>query len=558
MTTLAQHGLIQYWVQLGHDGLALKAGFPSDQTVEVYDAWYGLPQNPYKKDTDIVRSEARNADLVLVLGGNLSGSTAEMIISAAERSKTGLPYGGGGALGVIVVNTKNTKYDNISTLKFNCHPDDLIKKIIDRYDILEDVKEEAVQLRIDQETALMKRGSVLASLYDAVMYEEGDPRIYHGRLFSSVCLSEPKVKEEGKLEDVETVLDHKVKCLKDIITLSKRTLIYTEAVSSKDSPIIHQHHYGAKECGISHSDVKTEVPSSYVAMKSFASAGLVHAWVQLGHDGLPQQSGFPYEVKEIYDSWRDLEQGSYKEELELVDAEIDKSDLIIILGFGGNLTGKTAELVSKISERNYENLGRSLGIIILSENPTDMDKFATIKINQSPDVAVEKLVQNMDLENRISDNSPQKAVQISFNESSAEIADVGASASITIDKAMAVEEPKEAESTKSKCPDSSHRALIVDTLVQFKTIPEEDLRIHHGRMVSETCLEIPEHEVDVMEDKAYTIEFKVGKLIDLMRMSKKTILCIDALGSEPELTSKIDSPTCILNSLDETGQNRQT
>ena len=30
--------------QLGHDGLATEAGFPPDDNVEVYDAWYGLPQ----------------------------------------------------------------------------------------------------------------------------------------------------------------------------------------------------------------------------------------------------------------------------------------------------------------------------------------------------------------------------------------------------------------------------------------------------------------------------------------------------------------------------------
>ena len=32
------------FVQLGHDGLATEAGFPQDDNVEVYDAWYGLPQ----------------------------------------------------------------------------------------------------------------------------------------------------------------------------------------------------------------------------------------------------------------------------------------------------------------------------------------------------------------------------------------------------------------------------------------------------------------------------------------------------------------------------------
>ena len=45
--------------------MAVKAGFPPEKTVEVYDSWYGLPQNPYKKDTDTVLRETSTADLVL-------------------------------------------------------------------------------------------------------------------------------------------------------------------------------------------------------------------------------------------------------------------------------------------------------------------------------------------------------------------------------------------------------------------------------------------------------------------------------------------------------------
>ena len=65
LTALAKHGLVHFWVQLGHDGLAKKAGFSAEANVEVYDSWYGLPQNPYKKDTDTVRREAAEADLVI-------------------------------------------------------------------------------------------------------------------------------------------------------------------------------------------------------------------------------------------------------------------------------------------------------------------------------------------------------------------------------------------------------------------------------------------------------------------------------------------------------------
>ena len=33
--------------------------------MEVYDSWYDLPQNPYKKDTETVRREAAGSDLVI-------------------------------------------------------------------------------------------------------------------------------------------------------------------------------------------------------------------------------------------------------------------------------------------------------------------------------------------------------------------------------------------------------------------------------------------------------------------------------------------------------------
>ena len=47
------------------------------------------------------------------------------------------------------------------------------------------------------------------------------------------------------------------------------------------------------------------VPAGHAAAAAMARAGLVAAWVQLGHDGLPQEAGCPLAVREIYDSWRD-------------------------------------------------------------------------------------------------------------------------------------------------------------------------------------------------------------------------------------------------------------
>ena len=82
LAALQRHGMVQHWVQvtnlqkeevaerkhwvqscltsvdlleqLGHDGLAAEAGFPPDDNVEVYDAWYGLPQVPHWPDMSIL------------------------------------------------------------------------------------------------------------------------------------------------------------------------------------------------------------------------------------------------------------------------------------------------------------------------------------------------------------------------------------------------------------------------------------------------------------------------------------------------------------------------
>ena len=162
-------------------------------------------------------------------------------------------------------------------------------------------------------------------------------------------------------------------------------------------------HYGAKQCGISHShqgedDLDHEVPVSYTVAASMAKVGLVHAWVQLGHDGLPQEAGCPLQVREIYGSWRSQEHGCYKEELETVDKEIQEADMILVFGSSPALTGETAEKLGQISQREFGNLGQSLGLVIISDHQTSLDKFATIRINGCPDDTMEKLKEALDVD----------------------------------------------------------------------------------------------------------------------------------------------------------------
>ena len=495
-------------------------------------------QAPYKRDTDIVRQEGREADLVLCLGGNLSGSTAEIVNSAAGRSQTGLPYGGGGALGTILVRTTTCKYDSTATLKFNCTADALVKRLVDRYDILGDVSKEAVTRRMEQETEALQREKVLACLQEAEEYEADDPRVRHGRLFNSTCLLQPSASKEGLWKDEPTVVERKVSALKDLVRMSKRTVVYTEAVT-QEAPLGH---YGTGQCALSHKqDVKTlpsdKVPPSYQGLARLAHAGLIHAWVQLGHDGLPQKCGFPGPIREVYDSWRDHHKDGYKEELNVVDAELGQADLVLVVTFGSTFSGSSAKVVSQVAGRMYGSIGRCLGLVVLGQAETGLDALATVRLNLTPEEAVSGLVTKLGDVPRVKEKA-QMPVQL--QDTATEVVSVGGGRAVTqcsyatnAEKEEACEEDVERrQACHSPCPtpDTSHRAQVTDCLSGTPSIPPGDPRLPHGRLLSNTCLETPKDG----RDREAMLDYKFRRLADLMRLSKKTILYMDATTTTTE------------------------
>ena len=278
----------------------------------------------------------------------------------------------------------------------------------------------------------------------------------------------------------------------------------------------------------SHSPEPQPVPGCYQVASRMAGVGLVHAWVQLGHDGLPQEAGCPLHVREIYDSWRSEEHDCYKEELQAVDTEIARADLIIIFGHSLSLGGKTAQTLPDICSRDFQGLGRSLGLVVISETDTHLDKFATIRVNQDPDFALESLMDMMDIS-----SLPSIPPLITVTEAATEVAEVGSSPQqdqgggddVDSDGPSVVEaaggisnsesSPAKATSAEQPCADSSHRAFIADALTHFKVIQQDDPRIFHGRMLSETCLEEPEES----QDRQHTKSYKLEKLIDLVKVS---------------------------------------
>ena len=477
----------------------------------------------------------------------MSGSTAELMTSAAARSQTKMPFGGGGALGTILVSNNASRFDATATLRFNCGTDDVVKLLVDRYGILGDVSQEAVSRRLELESEVMQRSTVLACLEEAEQYEADDPRVRHGRLFNAMCLLQPQA-EKGLFTDEAKVVDRKLAALRDLLRMSKRTVVYTEAVTA-EAPLGH---YGEGQCGLSHAkDTKIlpgeTAPDCYTGLRRLAEAGLVHAWVQLGHDGLPQQAGFPGQVREVYDSWRDHHSQGYKAELTIVDAELAKADLILVLTFGSSFSGSTARIVSEVAGRLYAggpSLGRCLGLAVLGQTTTGLDSLATLRLNQVPDMAVAGLVKRLGDIPMVKELSP-----IKFSESATEVAGVGCGAPARVARcSYASQDEKEeardaAAERKQEChtpcptPDTSHRAQVTDTLSGVPVIGDADPRRPHGRMLAHTCLEPPVEG----RDREAIIDYKVRRLADLMQLSRKTLLYIDATttnedGFDPDLS----------------------
>ena len=94
------------------------------------------------------------------------------------------------------------------------------------------------------------------------------------------------------------------------------------------------------------------------------------------------------------------------------------------------------------------------------------------------------------------------------------------------------EEVERRQACHSPCPtpDLSHRAQVTDCLSGTPNIPPGDPRLPHGRLLSNTCLETPKDG----RDREAMLDYKVRRLADLMRLSKKTILYIDATTTTAE------------------------
>ena len=129
---------------------------------------------------------------------------------------------------------------------------------------------------------------------------------------------------------------------------------------------------------------------------------------------------------------------------------------------------------------------------------------------------------------------------VQLRDTATEVVGVGGGRAVTqcsyatnAEKEEACEEDVERrQACHSPCPtpDTSHRAQVTDCLSGTPSIPPGDPRLPHGRLLSNTCLETPKDG----RDREAMLDYKFRRLADLMRLSKKTILYMDATTTTTE------------------------
>jgi len=201
----------------------------------------------------------------------------------------------------------------------------------------------------------------------------------------------------SEFEDVDAVMDAKIKMLATLMRLSRHTCVYSGAGISA-SAVGQAALSGVNKVGWL-SKTEAQPTLTHHALAAMGRSGWVHGWVQQNHDGLPQKAGFPQEhICEVHGSWYDPSNpvvkysGSLKEqECDWMQHETDHADLVIVMGT--SLGGLYADQVA--TECAMRALGGSaLGAVLINLQQTPEDDKMTLRISgKSDDVLVRLLAE---------------------------------------------------------------------------------------------------------------------------------------------------------------------
>ena len=257
-----------------------------------------------------------------------------------------------------------------------------------------------------------KRTEYLRQLQQAKPLQPDSPALQHGRLYSecpppppvTVWLSrdKPRAGQEtpawltaSEYEDRPETLSEKVELLVELLTVSRRTVLYTGAGISTAAGIGQAARSSRETSGGKKKEARPTV--AHRALVALKERGILHTWIQQNHDGLPQKAGWPQEdIVEIHGSWFDPSNPVVKYDGDLRDdlyqrmtrAE-EEADLVIVIGT--SLSGLNSDRVAESCARR-SLVGSSLGTVIINLQQTSCDLTASLRIFSPADGVLEAVL----------------------------------------------------------------------------------------------------------------------------------------------------------------------
>ena len=396
LSFLKHQTLAEFVLQAGHDGILQKSGFLPTEILEIFN-----PTQLSPKESEKIDLVLDNTDLVVVSCSSVGTEILKILTNkVCENSKSGLRYEDGGALGFVIIGNCRTKFDSMATLKVNSDVDATVAILINKLSISEDGLENS-----GRPCTSAEHRSMLAHVNTPQTEEPTSKNLQqHGILLSGKMIPEPHISEDKsitKCEDKEGPLDLKVSYLNLLMTASKRTLVLTEADTSQ--VFLSGAQYGAK-CGMS--DPDNNPSKLHYQLSALHEAGLLHAWIQHGHDGLPQRAGVPADcVTEVYNSWFSMPDDPHNLELDKMREEVEKCDLILVLDAGhGHDTGEgvTGETRSAVLGPVLSS-SNTLGVVVIRNINNDGTQpplnQSTLNIFADPNIVFNKLLETLNIVN---------------------------------------------------------------------------------------------------------------------------------------------------------------
>lgn len=182
----------------------------------------------------------------------------------------------------------------------------------------------------------------------------------------------------------------------NLLKSSRRTVVYTSATEATD--VFTGGLFGAK-CGIADpANIPTRL---HFLLTTLHHQGFIQTWIQHGHNGLPQRSGFPTErTLEVYNSWFNQPTDPFSVELKQVGIEADITDLLLIFGDvpPGPLTNMLLSMPIECCSngRKFEHGGR-LGTVIFNSQMTGFSEQSVLNFYSNPEDILLNVIQSLNI-----------------------------------------------------------------------------------------------------------------------------------------------------------------